>query len=737
MIKDLSLFFPLFNEEGNVENIVKKAKIVLEGLKIKYEIILVNDGSSDNTEKVINRLASKDTNIVAINHPKNLGYGEALKSGFYNAKYDTLVYTDGDGQFDFSEITKFLEKIEDFDVIVGHRIKRQDPFFRIVFKQGWKLSLFAFFGLTLKDVDCGFKMVKRKVLEKIPHLESQRGAMINAELVIKAKKAGFKIGQVGVNHYPRLSGKPTGASLNVIFKSYLDLLKLWWKLKDQKRLFLSLIFVLFLAAFLRFYKIEQFMIFLGDQGRDVLILKEMVKDFNFPFIGPSTSVGNIYLGPLYYYMMFIPMFLTNLNPASAAVMNAVIGVMSVFLIYYLGKVWFGRVGGLISSFLYAISPVAISYSNFSWNPNPLPFFALLTIFSIYRIEKTGNFLWVILTGASLAAALQMHYLALILIPVVAILWVHEVWYKRFYKRSLKTSFESELSNSVYKKPVKNLILGTILGKVVFLSLMSPLFIFDLKHRFVNFRAVTNLFSESNTVSGNIFTNFVKIPQIFSESLIGRYMTGENFYLTIIVSVLIIAILVRSVYRKINSRIFDWPIIALGIWLIVGLIGISFYQNEIYDHYLLFLSPAPFLLLGSLARFKVKWPIFILVVILAFVNLQKSPILKTPNNQLERTIKIAKFVIDKSEGQQFNFALLAESNYDPAYVFFLDQMGHKPKQVPAEKTSQMFVVCEDKNCDPTHDEKYELAAFGMSKIEWMENFEGLKIYKLIPNPSGKP
>src|SRR3989344_9619531 len=337
MIKDLSLFFPLFNEEGNVEDIVKKAKIVLENLKqhtppsvVKYEIILVNDGSSDNTEKVINRLASKDTNIVAINHPKNLGYGEALKSGFYNAKYDTLVYTDGDGQFDFSEITKFLEKIEDFDVIVGHRIKRQDPFFRIVFKQGWKLSLFAFFGLTLKDVDCGFKMVKRKVLEKIPHLESQRGAMINAELCLKAKKAGFKIGQVGVNHYPRISGKPTGASLNVIIKSYLDLLKLWWKLKDQKQLFVVLAGVLILALFLRVYKIDQYMIFLGDQGRDARIVKDMVVNLNTPFIGPPTSVGNIYLGPLYYYMMFVPMAIFGLNPVSAAVMNGLIGVATVF-----------------------------------------------------------------------------------------------------------------------------------------------------------------------------------------------------------------------------------------------------------------------------------------------------------------------------------------------------------------------------------------------------------------------
>ena len=255
-VKNLSVFFPLYNEEGNIRVTVKKSVDVLQKLRLEYEIILVNDGSSDGTREVIDRLSKQNKKIRAIHHPKNLGYGEALKSGFYNAKYDTIVYTDGDGQFDFSEVKLFLEKIEDYDLLIGYRIKRQDPFFRILFKKGWRLSLFVMYGLTLKDVDCGFKMVKKEVLQKIPHLQSQRGAMINAELVIKAKKNGFKVGQIGVNHYPRLSGKPTGASFKVIFRSYVDLLRLWWKLKDQKLIFILLLAVLFLALFLRFYRLD-------------------------------------------------------------------------------------------------------------------------------------------------------------------------------------------------------------------------------------------------------------------------------------------------------------------------------------------------------------------------------------------------------------------------------------------------------------------------------------------------
>lgn len=720
MVKELSVFFPLLNEEGNVKEIVRKALIVLEGLDLKYEILLIDDGSKDKTGEIAESLAKENPKIRVIHHKTNLGYGEALKSGFYNAKYDTIVYTDGDGQFDFSEVTKFLEKIAEYDLIIGYRIKRQDPFFRILFKQGWKLSLLTFFGLTIKDVDCGFKMIRKKVLEKIPHLESTRGAMINAEIVIKAKKKGFKIGQVGVNHYPRLSGKPTGASLKVIIKSFLDLFTLWWKLKDQKPFFILLCLVLVLAVFLRFYKLDQYMTFLGDEGRDALVMKK-IQSGDLPLIGPPTSVGNIYLGPLYYYMMFIPMSITHLNPVSAAAMNAFFGVLTVGLIYYLSKVWFGRVAALIASWAYAISPVTIIYSRSSWNPNPTPFFALLGIFSLYKLNRDGNFKWLILTGFSFAAALQMHYLALILLPIGVVLWVHEVWYRKYKKLSRKFLFS-----------------GTLLGIISFLAVMSPLFIFDLKHNFLNYRAITTLFNAGEAVKANIFANIIRIPSIYSNNLIGRYIAGENSFLTILVSILIFLPLGYFIYLRVKRGIVNWPLLALGVWLIIGLIGISFYQQNIYDHYLNFVNPVPFLLLGALSiiPFKPKLALdgllILLVFLLTLINLQKNPLSKPPNNQLKRTQDIAKFVIRESNNKDFNFALLAERNYDAAYQFYLGQYGHKPKMVPFEKTDQLFVVCEDP-CDPIYSPKYEIAAFGWTKVEKTWDFERIKIYKLIHNP----
>ncbi len=721
-IDSLSVFFPCINEEGNIENTVGKAEEILKKLKLRYEIIVIDDGSTDQTGQIADRLARGNSNIRVVHHPQNLGYGEALKSGFYNARYDTIVYTDGDGQFDFSEVTKLLDKIEDADVVIGYRMKRQDPFLRKLFGKGWRLTLLTFFGLTLKDVDCGFKMVRKEVLEKIPHLESQRGAMINAELAIKSKKAGFRIAQVGVNHYARLSGKPTGANFRVIIKSFVDLLRLWWKLKDQKGFFLLLIGILAMAAFLRFYRLPEYMTFLGDEGRDAIVIKNILVDHHFPLIGPPTSVGNIYLGPLYYYMMAIPMTIFWLNPVAAAGMNAFFGVLTVVFIYYLGKAWFNRQAGLIAAYLYAISPVTIIYSRSSWNPNPTPFFALISILGLYKLHRTGNFLWLSLTGLAAGAALQMHYLAAILIPVAGLIWLYEVFSRK--SRKLK---------------IKKLIGGTLLGIFSFMLMMSPLVWFDLRHNFLNYRAITELLSSGSAVKADIFANLIRIPALYTYNLIGRYIAAENYYLIIIVSLLVIAAVIY--------RFSYWPKLILSIWLAVGLFGLTFYQQNIYDHYLGFMNPVPFLLLGATALFasniadKKRWIVngglAILLLVLTAANLQRNPLLTTPNNQLKRTQDVAKFIISQAEGKDFNFALLAKSNYDSAYQFYLDQYGHKPKQVPFDITDELFVVCEDEICDPTHSPKYEVVAFGWSKIDWMQNRYGVKIYKLVHNPSGKP
>lgn len=232
-MNSISVFFPTYNEEGNIKDTVLKTVKVLNRLFNTWEIIIVNDGSNDETKAIAEGLAKVDSKIRVINHDQNKGYGASLQTGFYNCQYDWIVFTDSDGQFDFGEITKFIEKQSETnaDLVIGYYKKRKVSKFKIITSKMWEVMVFILFGLYVKDIDCGFKLISKKIIEKIPQLESQRGAFISSEFLIKAKKAGFKIVEVSVTHFPRKFGKGTGRDIKVIIQSFLDLFRLWKKLR--------------------------------------------------------------------------------------------------------------------------------------------------------------------------------------------------------------------------------------------------------------------------------------------------------------------------------------------------------------------------------------------------------------------------------------------------------------------------------------------------------------------------
>lgn len=232
-ISELSVFLPTYNEEGSIKEVVLKTKKVLELVARKWEVIVVNDGSSDSTKKIVEDLEKEDSRIRIITHNKNMGYGASFKSGLYGSKYKWISFIDSDGQFDFSEITKFIAKRQETnaDLVIGYYKKRQVTKFKIITSKIWELSVLILFGLKVHDIDCGFKLISKKVVDTIPHLESERGAFISSEFLIKSKNSGFVIEEVPVTHYPRLTGTGTGRNLNVIIRSFVDLLRLWKKLK--------------------------------------------------------------------------------------------------------------------------------------------------------------------------------------------------------------------------------------------------------------------------------------------------------------------------------------------------------------------------------------------------------------------------------------------------------------------------------------------------------------------------
>ena len=233
LISELSVFLPTYNEGGIIKKVVLHTKEVLADVAERWELLVVNDGSIDNTGDVVENLAKEDRRIRLINHDVNRGYGASLKTGFYNAKFSWIAFADSDGQFDFGEIKNFIkaQKETGADLVIGYYRARQVSLSKKITSKMWEYLVFLFFGLKVKDVDCGFKFVSRKVIKAIPKLESERGAFISSELLIKAKKSGFKIVEIPVTHYPRARGSGTGRKLNVIIKSFLDLFKLWKKLR--------------------------------------------------------------------------------------------------------------------------------------------------------------------------------------------------------------------------------------------------------------------------------------------------------------------------------------------------------------------------------------------------------------------------------------------------------------------------------------------------------------------------
>ena len=231
-IEQLSVFFPAYNEEANLEKTVTNAIGILEKVARQWEILIINDGSKDKTAEIAERLALRDKRIRVITHSPNRGYGAAFKSGLYNARFPWIAFTDTDGQFDFSEITNFFKKQKETeaDLVIGYYLKREVPLIRIWGSKVWQLLVFLTFGLRVRDIDCGFKLIKKEVVDKIPPLEAERGPFISSEFLIKAKAFGFKIVEIGVHHYPRLAGEATGANWKVVVSGFKDLIKLRKKL---------------------------------------------------------------------------------------------------------------------------------------------------------------------------------------------------------------------------------------------------------------------------------------------------------------------------------------------------------------------------------------------------------------------------------------------------------------------------------------------------------------------------
>jgi glycosyltransferase involved in cell wall biosynthesis len=229
----LSVIFPAYNEQANIRSTIETARHVLPGVAGVWEIIVVNDGSRDGTKSVCDELAQNYPEVRAIHHPRNLGYGAALKSGVLEARNELIFFTDSDGQFDIAEISDLLRWTDQHDIVAGFRAKRRDPFYRRVNAWGWNVLVRMLLGLRIQDIDCAFKVFRREVFENI-QIRSV-GAMVNTEILAQAIRLGMSVKEVKVSHFSRRHGRQTGANLRVILKAFRELFRLWWKLRGTSK----------------------------------------------------------------------------------------------------------------------------------------------------------------------------------------------------------------------------------------------------------------------------------------------------------------------------------------------------------------------------------------------------------------------------------------------------------------------------------------------------------------------
>ena len=477
-----------------------------------------------------------------------------------------------------------------------------------------------------------------------------------------------------------------------------------------------------MAAFLRLFKISSYLEFLGDQGRDVYIVKNFLKKADLMFIGPQTSIGNMYLGPYYYYLMAPFLLFANFSPVGPAIMVVIFSLLTTYLTYYVFKKLFKSIPyALYASLLYAVSPVAIKYSNFSWNPNIMPFLSLVFFYLSYLIFFKKKYKLMSILSIIFVLAINSHYLALIFLPIVFCFFL-------IYLYQNKTHLKTESPKLI--KPILSAI-------AIFLLSLLPLIIFDIKHNGQNTNAFIKFFTVRQTTVNlkpyKAIPNFYPLFNQINTRLIFAKLESWGTYLS---PVFLLLIITNLILRKKTKQSY----ILLIMFYFLGIIGLGLYKQHIYDHYFGFLFPIVYIIYSATLLFlnkfkKTKIIQLLLLVIPILLSISQSPFRYPGNNQLRTTKDITNIISKESQGQPFNLALIAKNNYDPPYRYFLE-LDNAPLYLISDKlTEQLFVICEPNpeiECFPEGNPLWDIAAFGIGKVDQSWQVNNINIYKMTPS-----
>ena len=416
--------------------------------------------------------------------------------------------------------------------------------------------------------------------------------------------------------------------------------------------------------------------FLGDQGRDVIIIKDFWQNGNLFFIGPQTSTGNMYLGPWFYYLIAPSLLVSNFSPVGPAIFIALLNILTIYMLYFIGNKWFSKSTGLISAFLFAISPVVIKYSNFIWNPNIMPLFSLLFVYFFFESFNSKKFHYFIYASLSFVMVINSHYLGLALLPFIGIFWIY--------------SLIIYLKNK--SKHLKPFLVNTLLAFIIFIVSLTPQILFDIKHNGQNIKAFTTFFTQRETTVNLKAYKAIPIIPYLSDQINTRLIAGKNetigFIVTILVGIGILFLIIKHKKQKFNF----WVILS---WYLSGIIALALYKQHIYDHYFAFLFPVVFLLVAYfINRFKIIGiPILVLITIFSFIE---NPLRFHPNQQLQHSFNLANAINQNLDSDdKFNITMLASYNDFRAQAprYFIDS-NNLLSQEEYSSAKVLYIILDD-------------------------------------------
>ncbi len=438
-----------------------------------------------------------------------------------------------------------------------------------------------------------------------------------------------------------------------------------------------IITILALAAFVRLYHLPATMTFLEDEGRDLLIAHRMIDTGRPVLLGPQTSTGNMYLGPLYYYLITPALFLSGGNPLGPTILIALSGVVTTYLMYFLGRLMLGNWSGYLAAVMYGVLPLAVTFTRNSWNPNLAPLVSLLMIYLTYLLisgHKQTNKIFFGL-GILAGALLQLHYMALLFLVGIGLTLLI------FCRTQLLMLFKG--------------IFPTLLGLIL---IFLPFIVFEIRNDFVNTHAITRFIEakeEPNIryrLPLSLWSQKVSLTSTrLLSSLFGRDALTPDPYrvpISLTITLIILGTLVVSLFRR---RSEDRPFLFLASLTLIPLSLIGIYQENIHLHYLGFFFPLIYLLVAGTNRYL---SLLLVGISLIYSTPQLISYLRSPGtNQVIRAQQVAEYIVQQAGDRSYN-VVSAEGTPTTPYLYFLAISSHPPTTDMGET---LYLICQDHPC----------------------------------------